>query len=85
MASSDQLIHLHLQAWNECEAAGENYLNIYAAMISDDEDDDMEEPEGELFSAKEHPVVHAHQMLLKVSKSLRPAALHVTMGILRQC
>ena len=56
MAGSNQLVHLHLQAWNECEAAGENYLNTYAAMRSDDDDSEMEGPEGELFSAKEHPM-----------------------------
>ena len=85
MTSSDELVHVHLQAWNECEAAGENYLNTYAAMRSDDEDDEVEEPEGELFNAEEHPVVHAHQTTLKVRISLRSAALHVTMVILKQC
>ena len=45
-----QATHLHLQAWNESEAARENNLNTYAAMRSDgSEKEDIQGTEEELF------------------------------------
>ncbi len=74
-------LHMMLQAWNECETAGNNYLNTYATLSSDDEDMAEDPSSTEGTSAKlssgdlstalnlvQHPLVHAEQLLLKVSR-----------------
>ncbi|CAL5224694.1 g7420 [Coccomyxa viridis] len=67
-----------MEAWNECETAGNNYLNTYATLSSDDEDMAEDPSSTEGTSAKlspgdlstalnlvQHPLVHAEQLLLK--------------------
>ncbi len=70
------------QAWNECETAGNNYLNTYATLSSEDEDMEEDAPSTEgtppqpctgalptTLNSVQHPLIHAEQLLLKVGQA----------------
>ena len=68
-----------MQAWTNCEAAGDHYLSTYAALTSDDKGMDEDAPSigcaaavpcckdlAAIISPVGHPLVYAEHVLLKV-------------------